>query len=602
MEHHKDKDSAKSMDSSSTKALYDNASEVALLREKSSHIAKAARSATIANVLAPLLCIPMFMDEVSFANFVSWLSYMGVAVSFRTWAIYKLEYETEKIVNPQRDLRIITYAIGVVGFGWGLGWVLMAPSLHMVNRMIYVYMTTAAMISGMFAYSVNRVTFLAFTVPIMLPSLGTAIWSIDVIPWPFAVGLATLYIVVLSIAKNFAKIFEDSVRLRFRNEHLYQELATERDQSVAANVAKSKFIAAASHDLRQPMHAVNVYLELLNVDHLPEVEKKSIQKIKRSISTLNAMFDSLLNVSKLDAGAMQVTETMFRLESLVSTLRDLNGAKASEKGLALQFNHPDLVVLGDRLILQQIIGNLLSNAIQYTEQGCVEVAFTSEQGRLVIEVNDTGLGISEAEQKIIFNQFYRANQTRNLHDGLGLGLSIVRRLCDLIGGEIQLASELGKGSRFVVKTVFVTSAHPSEIDALEPHRALSSSYRSLHGKRIVVIEDNPIIVEAYRQTLSNMGAYVEVLSENEQDIDVQLETLGHIDCILSDYRLRTTMGDVLIQKLRESYNEDIPAIIVTADTSPSRINYFAMLDIQVLHKPVSFNEITLAIESIIQSK
>jgi CheY-like chemotaxis protein len=118
----------------------------------------------------------------------------------------------------------------------------------------------------------------------------------------------------------------------------------------------------------------------------------------------------------------------------------------------------------------------------------------------------------------------------------------------------------------------------------------------------VVIEDNPIIVEAYRQTLSNMGAYVEVLSENEHDIDVQLETLGHIDCILSDYRLRTTTGDVLIQKLRESYNEDIPAIIVTADTSPSRINYFAMLDIQVLHKPVSFNEITLAIESIIQSK
>jgi signal transduction histidine kinase/CheY-like chemotaxis protein len=454
----------------------------------------------------------------------------------------------------------------------------------------------------MFAYSVNRVTFLAFTVPIMVPSLGTAIWSVDVIPWPFAVGLATLYIVVLSIAKNFAKIFEDSVRLRFRNEHLYQELATERDQSVAANVAKSKFIAAASHDLRQPMHAINVYLELLNIEHLPEVEKKSIQKIKRSISTLNAMFDSLLNVSKLDAGVMQVTETVFRLESLVSTLRDLNGAKAREKGLALQFNHSDLMVRGDRLILQQIIGNLLANAIQYTEQGCVEVAFTSEQGCLVIEVNDTGLGISEAEQKIIFNQFYRANQTRNLHDGLGLGLSIVLRLCNLIGGEIQLASELGKGSRFVVKTVFVTSAYPSEIDALEPRRALPSSYRSLHGKRILVIEDNPIIVEAYRQTLSNMGAYVEVLSENEHDIDVQLETLGHIDCILSDYRLRTTTGDVLIQKLRESYNEDIPAIIVTADTSPSRINYFAMLDIQVLHKPVSFNEIILAIESIIQSK
>ena len=588
--------------SSSEPMQYDLASEISLLREKSSHIAKAARSATIANVLAPLLCIPMFMDEVSFTNFAIWLSYMFVAVAIRTWVIFKLPYESERIVNPERDLRAITSVIGIVGFGWGLGWILMAPELHMVNRMIYVYMTTAAMISSMFAYSVNRVTFLAFTLPIMIPSLGAAFWWGDVIPWPFAVGLATLYIVVLSISKNFAKTFEDSVRLRFRNEHLYQELAAERDQSVAANVAKSKFIATASHDLRQPMHAVNVYLELLNIEHLPEVEKKSIKKIKSSISTLNAMFDALLNVSKLDAGVMQVTESVFRLESLANTLRDLNEAKAREKGLTLKFSYPDSMVRGDKLILQQIIGNLLSNAIQYTEDGYVEVSFTSEQDCLVIEVRDTGLGIAEAEQKIIFNQFYRANKTRNLHDGLGLGLSIVQRLCGLIGCEITLISELGKGSQFRVKTPFSIFKNQNEMDALEARSKTSNAQRTLQGKQIVVIEDNPIIAEAYKQTLSNLGAYVELLSERESEIDVQLETLGHIDCILSDYRLRTTTGDVLIQKLRENYNEDIPAIIVTADTSPSRINYFAMLDIQVLHKPVSFHEITLAIESIMQSK
>jgi signal transduction histidine kinase len=595
-------DGLKLTDSSSVKAQQESANEIALLREKSSHIAKAARSATIANVLAPLLCIPMFIDEVSFANFAMWLFYMLVAVVIRTWVIFRLPYETERIVNPDRDLRVITSVIGIVGFGWGLGWILMAPELHMVNRMIYVYMTTAAMISSMFAYSVNRVTFLAFTLPIMIPSLGAAFWWGDVIPWPFAVGLATLYIVVLSIAKNFAKTFEDSVRLRFRNEHLYQELAAERDQSVAANVAKSKFIATASHDLRQPMHAVNVYLELLNIDSLPEVEKKSIQKIKRSISTLNAMFDSLLNVSKLDAGAMQVTETVFRLESLASTLRDLHDAKAREKGLVLKLNHPDLMVRGDKLILQQIIGNLLSNAIQYTEVGQVEVCFTSEHDRLVVEVRDTGLGISEAEQKIVFNQFYRANKTRNLHDGLGLGLSIVQRLCNLIGCEIEVVSELGKGSQFCVKTPFLLFKRQEDMDNLGARSHAYNVQRTLQGKQVVVIEDNPIIAEAYKQTLSNLGVYVVVLSEHENEIDVQLQTLGSIDCILSDYRLRTTTGDVLIQKLRESYNEDIPAIIVTADTSPSRINYFAMLDIQVLHKPVSFNEIIQVIESVIHPK
>ncbi len=493
----------------------------------------------------------------------------------------------------------MSYAIGIVGFGWGLGWILMAPDLLMVNRMIYVYMTTAAMISSMFAYSVNTTTFFAFTLPIMIPSLSTVLWPMNIFPWPFIVGLASLYIVVLSIAKNFAKTFEDSVRLRFRNEHLYQELATERDQSIAANVAKSKFIAAASHDLRQPMHAVNVYLELVNLDNLPELEKKSLSKIKSSITTLNAMFDSLLNISKLDADAMQVSHRVFSLDELVSTIRDLTEAKASSKGLIFNMTHAALLVRGDKQLLQQIISNLVSNAIQYTESGQVEVRFESEQDCLVIEVNDTGCGIAESEQKYIFNQFYRADNTRSLHDGLGLGLSIVQRLCNLIGADIQMVSEQGRGTKFKIITPFLASTNNKDIHAENPLPKIQNSDRRLQGKYIAVIEDNPIIVEAYRQTLASKGAYVQVLSEYENELDDQLATIDQIDCIVSDYRLSHTTGDLLIQKLRDNYNKEIPAIIVTADTAPSHINFFAHLNVQVLHKPISFRDVAAAIEKII---
>ncbi len=117
-----------------------------------------------------------------------------------------------------------------------------------------------------------------------------------------------------------------------------------------------------------------------------------------------------------------------------------------------------------------------------------------------------------------------------------------------------------------------------------------------------MIEDNPIIVEAYKQTLSNKGAYVHVLSEFTHELDLQLATMDRIDCILSDYRLSQTTGDLLIQKLRDNYNEEIPAIIVTADTSPSHINFFAELNVQVMHKPVSFHDVALAIEKLINSK
>ena len=570
---------------------------VYLLREKSAHITKAARSATVANLLAPMLCIPMFKDEVPSLNLAIWLGYMFIAVFIRTWMIFQLAHEAEKILDPQRNLKIMTYAVGIVGFGWGLGWVLMAPDLLMVNRMIYVYMTTAAMISSMFAYSVNTPTFFAFTLPIMIPSLSTVLWSVHIFPWPFSVGLASLYVVVLSIAKNFAKTFEDSVRLRFRNERLYQELASERDQSIAANVAKSKFIAVASHDLRQPMHAVNVYLELINLDNVPAAEKKSLTKIKNSITSLNAMFDSLLNISKLDADAMPINPRVFRLDELATTICDLTEAKATSKGLMLHITHPDLLVHGDKLMLQQIISNLVSNAIQYTEHGQVDVRFESEQDCLVIEVSDTGCGIAESEQQHIFNQFYRADNTRALHDGLGLGLSIVQRLCHLIGADIRVKSAQSHGSTFIVTTPFPISASAEEIyvgQQVTPK--IQDPRRSLQGKYIAVIEDNPIIVEAYRQTLANKGAYVQILSEHPSELDAQLATIDRIDCILSDYRLSQTTGDVLIQKLRDNYNEEIPAIIVTADTSPSHINLFDQLNVQVLHKPISFHDVALAIE------
>jgi CheY-like chemotaxis protein len=405
--------------------------------------------------------------------------------------------------------------------------------------------------------------------------------------------------VVWGIAKSFAHTFEESVRLRFRNEDLYRELEQERDQSVAANVAKSKFIATASHDLRQPLHAVNVYLELLDPERLPATEKKSMQKIQSSVHTLNGMFDALLNFSRLDAGATQVVENPFLLETLMTTLRDLYAAKATEKGLELNIHGPSVVVKGDRMLLQQIVGNLLANAIQYTEKGQVEVQFLTEDHVLSMQVKDTGCGIALTEQQRIFEQFYRTNQTRNMHDGLGLGLSIVKRLCGLLGAQVALESEPGLGSVFRVHTRFASSDHGADLDAVPPSHAQTQAHHGLFGKHIVLVEDNPIILEAYRQTLASKGAHVHVLSEDAAEMSAQLETLGHIDCILSDFRLKHASGDEVIQKLRENYNSDIPAIIVTADTDPARILYLAQLDIKVLHKPVSFMEITQTIESVL---
>jgi signal transduction histidine kinase/CheY-like chemotaxis protein len=528
-----------------------------------------------------------------------WLTYMLVVVAVRTWIVFRLKFKAEEIINPQQNLTLMTLALGSMGIGWGMGWVLMAPDLLIINRVIYVYMITAALMGSMFAYSVHKTAFYAFTLPIMIPSLTTALWSVDIFPWTFSVGMATVYIVVLGISKSFSQTFEDSVRLRFRNERLYQALANERDQSVAANVAKSKFIAVASHDLRQPMHAVNVYLDIVNADNFPEQDKLLLTKIKSSVTSLNSMFDSLLNISKLDAHVTPINNRTFGLQELANTLRDLYETRTKNKGLTFKISCRDLNICGDKLLLQQIIGNLISNAIQYTEAGLIEVKLITQNDRLAVEVIDTGCGVEESEQQHIFGEFYRADRTRSLHDGLGLGLSIVQRLCSLIGADVYLHSKLDEGSQFVVVTPYLVSSSDEHIEIAESSQKPLHTLRTLQGKYIGVIEDNPIIVDAYRQTLANEGAYVYVLSEFESELEAQLESINRIDCILSDYRLSQTTGDMLIQKIRENYNEEIPAIIVTADTSPSHVNLFAKLNVQVLHKPISFQAVLQVIETTI---
>jgi signal transduction histidine kinase/CheY-like chemotaxis protein len=526
-----------------------------------------------------------------------WLGYMSLAIVVRTWVISRLEYKPQNITNPQRDMKQVAFAVSIVGLGWGLAWPLMMPDLDQVARMIYVYMITATMIASMFAYSVDRRTFFIYTLTIMLPAVLTILWKNEISTWPYNLGLLSLYMVVLGIARSFSKIFEESVNMRFRNESLYRELAAERDQSIAANVAKSEFISAASHDLRQPLHAINLIFELINFKELSPQNSAFLGKIRGSIEALNSMFETLLSMSKIDSHASQVHRSHFELSELTRSVGELVQHHADNKGVKLVIDAPACTLDGDKLLLQQILVNLVMNAIQYTHVGSVSIQFKAENGLLSFDVSDTGIGISDEDQVHIFNEFYRVQRTQNMHEGLGLGLSIVKRLCKLTGSQILLRSKLGAGSTFTVQTscpVFSESKQTGHKAALGSRQLEKTS--DLSGRCIAIIEDDEVINAAYKQTLSSLGAHVVVLSERDAELQQQLESIDHIDCIVSDYRLRYTTGDQIIEKLRENFNDDIPAVIVTADTSPGNLVIFENTRATVLFKPLTFKAIVSAIE------
>lgn len=579
---------------------FEEYSSAQIAKQKSAYIVKTARSVTVTNILAPVFAYLLFYDDANPVKLSIWLGYMVIATFIRTWTTAQLEYKEEKIENPKRDLNVVTFGVGLIGFGWGLGWILLVPDLNTMNRMIYLYVTAGGMFNSMFGYCVHWPTFYSFTIPTMVPAISTVLWNQNIFPWPFALGISILFICVIKIAKNFSKTFEESIRLRLRNEKLYQELSAERDQSVAANVAKSNFVASASHDLRQPMYAVNLYLDSLHLEVIPPSEKMTINKIKSSVVTLNEMFEALLNISKLDSYSFKTHMQYFSIERLCASVKEIVRPHAMHKQLNIQFHTEPRYALGDDALLSQILLNLINNAIQYTEHGEVIVKFFNSNDFLNISVSDTGCGIAVEDQSRIFQEFFRVDKTRAQHDGLGLGLSIVKRICKLIGAEISIDSQVDQGTTFTLATRYPVSSAVDPIEVKNHHLpSLPAKGASIFGRTIAIIEDDPVVLQAYIQALTARGAIVVKIALENQEFENQMATLdaSTIDFIISDYRLKTSSGAEMISKLREAFNDEIPALIVTADTSPLHIQYFTNLNIPVLHKPVSFEQVISVIES-----
>lgn len=524
---------------------------------------------------------------------------MFIAVIIRTWITAKLVTDCHSVNDSKKNLRLITFGVGLIGSGWGLGWVLIAPELNEGLRTLYLYIITGAMFLGMFGYGVHWPTFYAFAIPSMVPPISSVIWPQNLFPWPFALGITTLFVASIKIAKNFSTTFEDSVSQKFRNEQLYSDLVRERDASIAANIAKSTFIASASHDLRQPMHAINLYLNGYDPSDSGEKTRHIMEKIKEGTNTLNSMFNRLLTISRLDSYSMQINPQEFSLNDLVQSVANITLPKAQAKGLNITFDFPKCTIFGDQFVLRQVILNLISNAIQYTSEGNVRVQFGIEQNSLSFSVSDTGCGITPDALDKIFEDFYRADRSRHLHDGLGLGLTIVKRLCDLIGGKITVRSEVDEGSHFEVKTFYPVVSEKKDLPILPPSPLAHPITNSLIGYTIAVIEDDKTVLEGYRFILSEKGARVICLSEVQGEWGDQLLNIEKIHCIVSDYRLRQTTGDAVINSLREHFNEEIPAVIVTADTSPSHIQHFRQLDISILYKPISFVDLLTEISALL---
>ena len=558
--------------------------------EKLSYMRDFAKSSTIATILAPLLCIPLYDVTAGDWQIYAWFLLMAVVVTVRIFLVKSIDLSKDIALNFKK----LNWGVGLVTFAWGMGWLLLVPEMTAVNYLLYQIISLSVLFVGMVGYCVNWKTFCAFVIPLKLPEVIFTCIFYDKIIWPIAAGSLVTFYLALKMALLFSRSWERSMALRFRNDALVNDLIVEKDASNAANLAKSDFIATASHDLRQPMQAINIFMEMLQKEKLADSGNLIVKKLRFSIDLLNKMFNTLLDISKLDAKAVIVVEETFGAQQLLDELNEHFQPIAHEKSIDLRFSKPQFLIHGDRTLTNQLIRNLLANAIQYTKKGYVEVDLRQESQQLVIAVTDTGVGISEEDLPLIYKEFYRSQHSRNSHDGLGLGLSIVNRILKIIHGSMSVKSALGVGTVFTISTPFKIS---NDAELLLEQLAESSipllneSSTSFHSKHIGVIENDRGLLDAYAHFFSDAGFIVHLLPISEVDLQSHLLNIPRLDFILSDYRLDSGNSLHLIQRLREEFNSEIPAVILTADTSPENLKIFNDLNIQVLYKPIEAKEV-----------
>lgn len=397
--------------------------------------------------------------------------------------------------------------------------------------------------------------------------------------------VSLVYLIVLTgFNIRINKNFRTTLALRFENSALVEQLKEQKGQAEHANLAKSKFLAAASHDLRQPLYSLGLFTSVLDESAKDPKTREIVEQINMSVEALKSLFDSLLDISKLDAGAIEVNKVNFSMQALLSKLANAFDMQATQKGLKIHWPSCPYIVKSEEDLLEQILRNYIENAIRYTESGDITLSCEVTNNTMKISVTDTGIGIAQEDLNRIFDEFHQVGNTqRDRNKGLGLGLAIVHRTAKLLGHQIDVESELGVGSRFSI-SIETAGIENNSTPVVQENQTGDEPETAL---LVAVVDDEESIREGMRQLLQTWK-YEVVLAESGESLMTKLNKIERIpDALISDFRLANqTTGIDVIALLNRNFEQAIPTLIVTGDTDKTNLKMLNNNKWQVLHKPV----------------
>ena len=390
---------------------------------------------------------------------------------------------------------------------------------------------------------------------------------------------------MVALADGFnamASQIEESQRgLQQKIERATRELNDRRMDAERANQSKSRFLAAASHDLRQPLHALGLFADQLARRNLLDEDGRLVGRIVETTGALSELLDALLDISRLDAGVLSPQVTAVDLSSMLRRMDSEFSAIAESKGLRFVTHGAKVWAASDPAMLERILMNLISNALRYTEQGTILLAVRRRNGMIRLEVRDSGIGIPTESQQLVFSEFVQLhNPERDRRKGLGLGLSIVQRMCNLLGHSYGLKSQTGRGSVFWVE---VPLTQAPEVKSVMPVAVNSD----LAGRVVALVEDDPLALEGMAGQLRAWGCEVFSAASGAEITARLAQQAARPELVVCDQNLPNgEQGLQVIQILRQRYGPELAAVLVTGQVSRDLQDAAEPLGIPVMAKPV----------------
>lgn len=537
-------------------------------------------------------CIPLasvLWDSESPFKILSWVGSIYL-LTFARW-IHQRSFDSKNASIEQiyRQGNAYTITALIAGLLWGsVALLFFRPEL--LETFTAILLTLIVVIgASMIALSSRPLTHAAFAFPASAPIVIMMYLQDSLLYMWSCFGILIYMAISFVFSRNMHRVINNSLELKYQNIDLVTDLKKQTETANKANIDKSRFLAAASHDLRQPLHAVNLFVETLEQKITTDDQKSDLMHIRHGLDSLDELFNALLDITQIDSNTLRVTNSNFSLALLMSKWIEQYSIQAANKQLKLVIKDCEHFIYTDPILLEQVIRNLLSNAIRYTKQGEINIHCTQNNNNIQLHIRDTGIGIPQADKEQIFNEFYQLNNPeRDRNKGLGLGLAIVKRISQRLNYQLSFTTKLGKGTEFII---VLPKGKQTEQNKHKP--SLPALKDKLNHLKVMVIDNEVQILHAMEKIIVSWGSHATSADSSEKALKL-IQDGYQPDIILADYRMPGDINGCELIKLVQQQVGDIPGIILTGDTGNDVIAEINAANQVRLSKPIKPAQLRIA--------